>query len=169
EHGRRRVRAKSVELLLREELRDWRADLALLVVDEIGEALRPPLLGDPFEPLEAGTCELLRDAEKTHSRRAREDAELGPARQLSRVLDLQAEAKIRFVGAVAGLGFIPGQPLERGLDLDAETVAPDALHRPLAELEEELLVGERHLDVELGQLLQPICAEVLVSKAARDL
>src|SRR5436305_7633957 len=110
----------------------------------------------------------MRDAEKTHSRRAREDAELGPARQLSRVLDLQAEAKIRFVGAVARLGFIPGQPLERGLDLDAETVAPDALHRPLAELEEELLVGERHLDVELGQLL-PICAEVLVSKAARDL
>ena len=55
EHGRRRLRAKTVELLLREELRDRRADLALLVVDEIGEALRPPLLGDPFEPLEVGT------------------------------------------------------------------------------------------------------------------
>ena len=40
---------------------------------------------------------------------------------------------------------------------------------PLHQREEELAVGERHLDVELRQLLQAVGAQILVAEAARDL
>src|SRR6185436_6923883 len=74
--------AEGVELLVREELRDRRADLSLLVENEIREALRPPLLRDSVEPFEVGPRELLRDAQEAYGRRVREDAELGGARHL---------------------------------------------------------------------------------------
>jgi len=150
---RRGPGAEVVELLLREELRDRRAHLALLVVHEVREPLRPPFLGERLQPLEVGARELLRHSQEANSRRVREDAELRAARHGGRVLDLEPEAQVRLVGAVASLCFVPCHPLEAGLDLDADRVAPDALHRPLAQLEDELPVGERHLDVELGQLL----------------
>ncbi len=169
QHRRRRLRPERVQLGLREELCDRRANLALLVVDEIREALRAPLLGDPFEPLEVGARELLGNAQETDRRRVREDAELGAARQLRRVLDLEPEAQVGLVRSIARLRLVPGHPWERRLDLDAEAVAPDASHRLLHQREEELLVGERHLDVELRELLQAVGAEILVSEAARDL
>ena len=58
---------------------------------------------------------------------------------------------------------------ERRLELDAAQLAPDPRDDPLHQPEEELLVGERHLDVELRDLLQPVGAEILVPEAARDL
>ena len=36
-------------------------------------------------------------------------------------------------------------------------------------VEEVVEVGERHLDVELRQLLEPVGAQILVAEAARDL
>src|SRR6266550_1599837 len=146
-----------------------RATIALLVVDEIREALRAPLLGDPFEPFEVGARELLGNAQETDGRRVREDAELGAARQLRHFLDLEPEAQVRLVRSIARLRLVPGHPLERALDLDVEAVAPDGSHRLLHQREDELLVGEGHLDVELRELLQAVGAEILVAEAARDL
>ena len=60
-------------------------------------------------------------------------------------------------------------PQERRLELDAAALAPDPRDDPLDQPEQELLVGERHLDVELGQLLEPVGAEILVPEAAGDL
>ena len=60
-------------------------------------------------------------------------------------------------------------PPQRQLDLDAEHVLPQrrdqALHRGL----EDLLVDERHLDIDLRELGLAIEAEVLVAEAAHDL
>ena len=50
EQGRPGVGLERLELGLREELRDRRADLAALVDDDVGEALRPPLLCELLEP-----------------------------------------------------------------------------------------------------------------------
>ena len=44
-----------------------------------------------------------------------------------------------------------------------------ATHISLHQLEDELLVGERHLDVELRDLLDAVGAEILVAEADRDL
>ena len=54
-------------------------------------------------------------------------------------------------------------------ELDADALAPDARDDPLHQREEELAVGERHLDVELRQLLEAVGARILVAEAARDL
>ena len=48
-------------------------------------------------------------------------------------------------------------------------LAPDGGDHSLHEPEEELLVGEGHLDVELGDLLHAIGAEILVPEADGDL
>src|SRR4029079_14058856 len=54
-------------------------------------------------------------------------------------------------------------------DLDADALAPDAREHLLLQREEELLVGEGHLDVELRDLLDAVGAEVLGTEADRDL
>src|SRR6266511_2505292 len=51
----------------------------------------------------------------------------------------------------------------------ADAFAPDPHGDPLHQGEDEFAVGERHLHVELSQLLQPVGAWVLVAEAARDL
>ena len=58
---------------------------------------------------------------------------------------------------------------EGQLELDIDALPPDHGHRRLDEPVEELLVGKRHLDVELGDLLHPIRAQVLVAEADCDL
>src|SRR5581483_1327907 len=55
------------------------------------------------------------------------------------------------------------------LRLDSEALAPDAAEHLLLEREQELLVGKRHLDVELRDLLHTVRTEVLVAEADRDL
>ena len=54
-------------------------------------------------------------------------------------------------------------------ELDADALAPDRRDHPLHQPEQELLVGEGHLDVELGDLLHAVGAEILVAEADRDL
>ena len=84
-----------------EELRDRRAHLAVLAEHEVREPLRAPLLRDLLELRELAARELLRDAQEAHRRGVGEDAELGAARDLGRVLDLEPEAQVGLVGAVA--------------------------------------------------------------------
>ena len=161
--------AEDGQLLLGEELRDRRAHLALLVVDEVGEPLRPPLLRELLELRQVAAAELLRHAQEPHGLGALEDAELGAARHLGRVLELEPEARVRLVGAEAAVGLLERHPRERRLDLDPEALAPDARVHPLHHVVEELLVGEAHLDVELRDLLDAVGAEILVPEADRDL
>ena len=54
-------------------------------------------------------------------------------------------------------------------DLDPEALAPDGRERLLHQEEQLVAVGERHLDVELGDLLHAVGAEILVAEADRDL
>src|SRR6266508_1458521 len=157
------------ELFLGEELRDRRAHLARLVEDEICEPFGPPLLGKIFQALELCARVLLRDAQEAHARGTREDAELRAARELRRVLELELEAEIRLVGAETAVGLVPGESRERNLELDADRLAPDVTDHALHQVEEELAVRKCHLDVELGDLLDPVRAQVFIPEAACDL
>src|SRR4051812_16377086 len=164
-----RIAAEVRELLLGEELGDRRTHLALLVPHEVREPLGTPLLRHLLEALELAAGESLRHADEAHGRRAREDAELRIAGDLGRLLELEPEPKVRLVRAEARVGFRPGEPWERRLELHVEAVSPGGLDHLLHEREEELLVRKGHLDVELSDLLHPVGAQVLVAEAARDL
>src|SRR5581483_1920165 len=68
EEGRRRLASQRRELLRREELRDRRAHLALLVVDEVGEPRRAELARRVLEGSELAARELLRHAQEADGR-----------------------------------------------------------------------------------------------------
>ena len=157
------------EQLRREELRDRRADLAVLAEDEIRETLRSPRLRLVLERLHLGARELPRHGEVAHAWRIREDAELGAARRVGRLLDLHPEAQVGPVDAEAEHRLVVRHAVERRGELDADALAPDAHGDSLHQREQELTVGERHLDVELGELLKAVGARILVTEAARDL
>ncbi len=183
EHGRRglpvvgaeeerlsRRDPERLELVLREELGDRRADLSgLLVADEVREPLRPALLRDVLESSQLGARVRARDAQEPDGFGVCEDAELGPARELGRVLELESEACIRLVRSEPPVGLLVRHLRERRLDLDPEALAPDGREGPLDQREQHLPVRERHLDVELRDLLHAVGAEVLVPEADRDL
>src|SRR5262249_34912718 len=133
------------------------------------ESPRAPLLRDLFELREVGPAQLARNAQKSDGCGTREDAELRAARDVGRVLDLEAEAEVRLVRSVPQIGLLPSQPGERRLELEAAQLAPDAREDALDQREEVVAVGERELDVELCQLLQPVGAQILVAEAAGDL
>ncbi len=164
-----RLAPEPLELGLAQELGDRRAHLAVGTVDEVREALRAPLLRDLLELREVAARELPRHAEEPHGGGVGEHLEGRPARHLGRLLDLEPEAQVGLVGAVAEVGLLPRQPPERQLELDVAAFAPDAGHDPLDQAEQVLPVGEGRLDVELGDLLQPVGAQVLVPEAAGDL
>src|SRR5688572_11168747 len=161
--------AEERELVLGEELGDRRTHLAVLRVDEVGEPLRPPLLRNLLEALELRARERLRHADEADGRCLPEDAELRAACGLGRVLDLEPEAQVGLVASEARLRLGVGHALERRRELVADPLAPDCGAHPLHEREEELLVGERHLDVELRDLLDAVGAKILVPEADGDL
>ena len=51
-------------------------------------------------------------------------------------------------------------------DVDAEHLLPEPHDEPLDHVEDVVLVDERHLDVDLGELGLAIEAQVLVAEAA---
>jgi hypothetical protein len=51
----------------------------------------------------------------------------------------------------------------------AQALSPDGGERPLDQLEQELAIGERHLHVELRDLLDAVGTQILVAEADRDL
>ena len=91
EHGRAGLGTERSELLLREELRDRRANLAV-VVDEVCEPLCSPLLRDLFETGELGPREHSRHDEIADDRSVRKDTELRGPRRLGRIFDLEPVA-----------------------------------------------------------------------------
>src|SRR5688572_15442772 len=159
-----------LELLVGQELRDRRTDLAgVRIPHEVGEALRAALLRDLLEGGELGAGILAWNADEANRLRAREHAELRSSRCLRRVLDLETEPRVRLLGAKTAVGFGERHTRKRRVDLDAEALAPDRGERPLDQHEKLLAVGEGHLDIELRDLLHAIGAEVLVPEADSDL
>src|SRR2546430_12681714 len=57
--------------------------------------------------------------------------------------DLEPEAQVGLVGAIAQLSLVERQAREGHLELDVDALAPDRLDDPLDQAEEELAVGER--------------------------
>ena len=100
---------------------------------------------------------------------AGEDAELRLGQRLAEVADLEPEAHVRAVGAVARHRLVVGhaRPRRRG-DLEAGRLV-DAREHALDRLDHVLLVHEAHLEVELGELGLAVGAQVLVPEAAGDL
>ena len=125
ERGRPRL-GECVELLVGEELRDRRRDLAVGAEDDVGEPLRAPRLGHVLELLDLPAGELARHAQVPDGGRVREDAEAGAARQLGRVLDLEAEAQVGLVAPEPERRLLPAHAREGRLELDSEELAPDA-------------------------------------------
>ena len=105
--------AEGGQLRFRQELRDRRAHLPGLVVHEVREALRAPLLRHGLQPLELGARERARRDEEANDRRIREHAELGAARGLRCVLDREAETEVRLVRPVLRHRLVPREPRER--------------------------------------------------------
>ena len=157
------------ELGLGQELGDRRAHLPALVVDEVREALRPPLLRELLEPVELRARERFRRRDVANGLGAREDAELGAARELGGVLDLEPEAEIRLVRAVARHDVVPGEARERPRRRRALERLEGRDDGLLQDVEHVLALDERHLDVELAELELPVGAQILVPPAGGDL
>ena len=155
--------------VLRQELRDRRAHLAVGAEHDRGEAACPPTLDQLLELRDLATRQFALHTEEAHGGRTREDPELGATGQLRRLLDLEAEAEIGLVRAVAAVRLLPRHAPKRRLELDAPAFPPDANDDLLDQAEQELEIRERRFDVELGQFLKPVGAQVFVSEAAGDL
>ena len=135
----------------------------------VGEPLRAALLRGLLERRQLGAGEHLRHAQEANGVGGGEDAELGAAGQLGRVLELEPESCVGLVGAEPAVGLLVGHPRPGSRNLEPDAVAPDRPEHLLHRGEELLLVGERHLDVELGDLLDAVGAQILVAEADRDL
>ena len=98
-----------------------------------------------------------------------EHLEARAAHGVRHVRDLHPEPEVGLVRAEPADGVGVGHPGERGRDLDAPRVAPDVRDQALDQGVDALLGGERHLDVDLGELRLAVGAQVLVPKALGDL
>ena len=89
--------------------------------------------------------------------------------ELGAVAQLEPEAQVGLVRAVAPDRLVPGQPAERAGQLDALRAAEDLRDKPLHQRQEVVPVQEGGLDVDLGELGLAIRAQILVPEAAHDL
>ena len=97
-----------------------------------------------------------------------EDLELRAAQRLAEVADLHPEPHVRTVGPEAGDRLVVGEARERSGQIHTagrERRPKDALRGS----HHVLLLDERHLDVELGELELAVGAQRLVPEAAGDL
>ena len=98
-----------------------------------------------------------------------EDLELRRAQVLGDVGDLQAEARVGPVGAEAQHRLVVAHArVRRRLDVEPAD-REDLRHEALVDVDDVVLLDERHLEVELRELGLAVGAQVLVAKAARDL
>ena len=169
EDGRARRRPEGVELRFGEELRDGRANVAVLGVHEICEPLRSPFLRRALEAFELGARERLRRDDVPHRRRVREDAESRVACQLCRVVYLELEAQVRLVGSETAHRLVPRDPGKRRFRRLASECLEGAAYRLLEHVQHLLAFRVRQLDVELAELELAVRAQILVSEAGGDL
>ena len=92
-----------------------------------------------------------------------------PCQRLAEVGDLEAEADVRAVRAVARHRLVVGHPRPRRRPDREVGRLEDAGHHRLVDRDHVLLVDEGHLEVELRELGLAVGAQVLVAEAAGDL
>ena len=85
------------------------------------------------------------------------------------ILDLKAEADVRLVRAVLVHGVLPGHARQRELNVNIEHFLEHALEEALVDCDHVILLNERHLKVDLGELRLTVGTQVLVAEAAGDL
>ena len=92
-----------------------------------------------------------------------------PREVLGQLGQLQPEPQVRLVRPVPVHRVAPGDPRHRSRHLVAGELPPQRGDDLLRQRDDVVLVDERHLDVQLGELRLPVGAEVLVPVAAGDL
>ena len=100
---------------------------------------------------------------------AGEEFKLGTRDDVRELSHLQAVPHVRLVAAVLAHGFRVGHPPERPGEIHVGALLERGAHEILAEVQNSVHVGERHLDVELGKLGLAIGPQVLVPEAPRHL
>src|SRR5439155_8171844 len=100
----------------------------------------------------------------------RKQAKVRAGEEIAHVLQLEAEAQVGLVGAIALHGVLEGDTWERSL-LDALVAygRHQVDHELLAQVEHVVAIDEAHLQVELRELRLAVAALVLVAETARDL
>jgi hypothetical protein len=127
-------------------------ELVELLAAEIGAARRGERLDQP-----------------TVGRHLRERVEPRPGEEVNQVDQFHPVAEISLIRPVAVDHLVERHPSERGVDLDALGLGDDPRVQRLDHREDVLLVHERHLDVELGELEPAIGPGRLITQALHDL
>src|SRR5438094_4419240 len=161
EQSRSRWSEKGLDLLVREKLRDRRAHLARLVEDDVREPFRAPLLCELLELLQLAARERLRRDDVADRLGAREDSELGTTRDVGCFLNLEAEAHVWLVGAVAQHRVAIRHARERSWRRRAAECFERRDHDLFEHLEDFLPGRESELEIELPELELPVGAKVL--------
>ena len=99
----------------------------------------------------------------------RKDLELRRAQRVRHVVDLEAEARVGAVGAVAQQRLVVGHARVGRLPHVQAADVEDLRHQPLVDVDHVVLGDEGHLEVQLRELGLAVGTQVLVAKAARDL
>ena len=170
EHRRARwSRANASSSGLRQELRDRRSHLA------VGADTR---YARPFAPHSfAIVSSLARSPRESSWGTTRKRTTAAPAKTPNseprvtsgRVLDLEPEAEVRLVGPVLQHRLRVREPWERALGRLALERLEGGDDDALENLEDLVARRERELEVELAKLELPVCPEILVAPAGRDL
>ena len=99
----------------------------------------------------------------------REHLERARLRELGDVEQLEPEPSVGLVASEPPHALVVGQPVERLLDRDLLELSVELDHQVLDHGEHVVLLDERHLHVELGELGLAVRAQVLVPQALAEL
>ena len=166
--------AQCRHLVLGEELGDGALDLASSRERDPRQTLGAGVDRGLVEPVDAAAapvaCALGVDRLDGPAARQRacEDLELACREHLAHVDELEPEADVGTVAAVALHGLVPRDARKRRLELVAGLVH-DLAHDVFHHREHVFDADERHLDVDLRELRLAVGAQVLVAEAAGDL
>ena len=85
------------------------------------------------------------------------------------IFQLHAKAQIRFVAAETIHSIVPGQTLERNLDVLAQRTLEDVVDQAFHELQNLVNLHEGHFHVQLGEFRLTVSTQVLITEAACNL
>ena len=162
--------------IIGEELGDRRFDAAVWLHDEICKAFGA-IDGDVFaEGVEFTTAEIGHafgvesfDGAAVFEGLVEDFEATAACDNVGKLDELEAEAGVWLVRAVAAHGFLPGHAWEWQRDIHAEDFFEGLSDHLLGEAHDFVFVDEAHFQVELGEFWLTICAQVFVTEAASDL
>ena len=93
----------------------------------------------------------------------------GILQDLGEIVQPQVEAGIGLIDAVVIHGVLVFDAAEGGLELLAQYLLKDALHKALVHRHDVLLIDEGHFHVDLGEFRLTVGTQVLITEAAGDL